>query len=160
MEKSEPLPSQTEQPAQRRKSPKWRVDVTLFILFVIVSAPGATGIPAHEWLSLIFIPVFVIHLLLNWTWIVKTTTGFFSKLGGERRFNYIWDWLLYFTMVIAIYSGLLISEVALPNLGISVEPNGYWATMHDISSGLLFVLIGVHLALHWKWIKDHLKSSK
>lgn len=138
---------------------KLRVDISLFILFVIVSAPMATGIPIHEWLSLVFIPVFLLHLLMNWTWIKKTTLNFFGHLGGERRFNYIWDWLLYFVMIVAIYSGLLISEVALPAMGFSIHPDGFWATMHDISSGLLFVLIGVHLALHWKWIRSTMKHG-
>ena len=107
---------------------KLLVDIAVFIVFAIVSAPQSTGIAIHEWLSIIFIAPIITHLLLNWNWIVKVTTRMFKKLPGETRFNYIWDFALFIMMVLVMVSGILVSESALPTLGIVVFIDPFWAT--------------------------------
>ena len=47
------------------------VDIVLLVSFMAVSAPHATGIPLHEWLSFAFVPVFIAHLVMNWDWIAR-----------------------------------------------------------------------------------------
>jgi hypothetical protein len=137
---------------------KLLVDIAVFIVFAIVSAPQSTGIAIHEWLSIIFIAPIITHLLLNWNWIVKVTTRMFKKLPGETRFNYIWDFALFIMMVLVMVSGILVSESALPTLGIVVFIDPFWATLHDMSANLLLLMMGVHLAMHWTWIVDAFKK--
>lgn len=150
-----------------RKTPRSKVklylDCLLLASFLLVSAPQATGIPIHEWISFAFIPIFMVHLLINWGWIVRVTLGLFRKLGGETRFNYFWNLLLYVVMTISVYSGVVVSEAALPGMGFKIEIDPFWSTLHNASSNLLFPLIGIHLALHWQWIvgaaRKHLFKS-
>ena len=128
------------------------LDIVLFISFVIVNMPQFTGIGLHEWLSFIFIPIILAHIVLDWQWIVSISKRFFSNLKGEIRFNYVLNFLLFFLMVAVIFSGILISEVALPFLGIPIVINAFWIGLHDASANLLMITVGIHLAMHWKWI--------
>jgi len=136
---------------------KLYVDIFLFIGFVLVNIPQATGIAIHEWVSFLFIIPLMVHILLDWKWIVSVTKRIFGKLPGEVRFNHIWDLLIFILMVLALFTGAIISEAALPALGIHITIDPFWSSMHDTSANLLMVLIGVHLAMHWGWIVSSIK---
>lgn len=133
-------------------------DVLLLVLFLIASAPMATGIAVHEWVSFVYLVPFVIHLLLHWDWLMAIPKRFFKKLSVQHRINVVLDVCLYALMIFVTLSGILISEAALPLLGIAIEPDGFWHTMHHNSSNLLFPLLGIHLALHWSWITNTTKK--
>jgi hypothetical protein len=137
---------------------KLLVDSGVFLLFVFIAAPESTGIAIHEWVSIIFVAPVLVHLLLNWNWIVKVTGRLFRKMPGETRFNYVWDFLLFIFMVIVMASGILISESALPAFGIIVSIDPFWAAVHDVSANLLLLMVGVHLAMHWTWILNAFKK--
>ena len=139
---------------------QWRVwiDLVFFIGMVLVLAPQATGIPVHEWASFLIIIPFFLHLIMDWKWIVSVTKRLFKRTKGEIRFNYVLDWLLFFLFVMATFTGVVISEAALPALGINMTIDPFWSSMHDLSANLLMVVIGIHLAMHWKWIVTNLKK--
>lgn len=128
------------------------LDLALILFVALVSAPQATGIALHEWLSLIIIVPVLFHLLFNWKWIVTVTRRVFKKTPGQTRFNLFLNWLLFFDMVLVSFSGIVISEAVLPQLGISIPINSYWAGLHDLTGNLFMVLMGIHLAMHWRWI--------
>lgn len=119
---------------------------------VLVLAPQATGIPIHEWISFVVIIPLFIHLIMDWKWIVNITKRLFKKVPADARFNYVLDWLLFFLFVVATFTGVLISEAALPALGITMVIDPFWSSLHDMSANLMTIVIGVHLAMHWKWI--------
>jgi hypothetical protein len=125
---------------------------------LLVLAPQATGIPVHEWASFLIIIPFFLHLILDWKWIVNITKRLFKRVKGETRFNYVLDWLLFVLFVMATFTGVVISEAALPTLGIPIAIDQFWSSMHDISANLLMVVIGIHLAMHWKWIVTNVKK--
>lgn len=128
------------------------VDIGIFLFFALVSAPQATGIAFHEWISFVFVVPIIVHVLLHWRWIVKVTSRLFKKLPAETRFNHLWDLLLFIDMVLVTFSGIVISEAALPALGIAVVVDPFWSAMHDITANLFLVMMGVHLAMHWSWL--------
>lgn len=132
-------------------------DIILFGAFVLANVPQATGIPFHEWISILFIVPILVHLLLDWNWVVSVTKRMFKRMPGEVRFNQIWDLLIFIMMVFVLFNGLIISEAALPALGIHITIDPFWSAMHDISANLLMILVGVHLAVHWKWIVNMFK---
>lgn len=136
---------------------KLYADIVLLIVFILTNIPQATGIAFHEWISIFFIIPLLIHILLDWQWVVNVTLRIFKKLPGEVRFNYVWDVLIYVMMVFVLFTGFLVSEAALPALGIPITIDPFWSSMHDASANLLMVLIGVHLAMHWSWIVNAVK---
>lgn len=128
------------------------VDLAIFVAFLVALDPHSTGMTIHEWLGIAFGAAIVTHLLLHWKWLVATTRRFFAKLPGRTRLNYLLNGLLFVAMTILIFSGLLISEEALPTLGISLQVDRAWRALHTLSSDAVLILVGLHIALHWKWI--------
>ena len=136
---------------------KLYVDIFLLISFILVNIPQATGIPFHEWASVLFIVPLLVHILLDWNWIVNITKRMFGRLPGEVRFNHIFDLIIFILMTLALMTGFVISEAALPAIGIQVTIDPFWSSMHDLTANLTMVLIGIHLAMHWKWVVSSCK---
>lgn len=133
------------------KTKLW-VDILIFIAFLIAMEPHSSGLAIHEWLTLAMLGTMIVHLLLSWDWIIETTRRFFGKLGLQNRINYILNWLLFIDGTLLMISGILISEVALPSLGIQLPTGFAWRRLHDMSANFALILLGLHTALHWNWI--------
>ena len=128
------------------------IDSVIFAAFLVAMAPRFSGIAIHEWLSIAFGAAIITHLLLHWQWIVQITRRLFGKVQGSARLNYLLNALLFIDMTIVIFTGLLISEAALPQLGITLARGFAWRRLHGLSADLAVFLSGLHIALHWQWI--------
>ncbi len=137
--------------ASQTKTKLW-LDVLIFVAFLVTMDPHSSGIPVHEWLSLAMVAVLTIHLLLSWDWIVEISSRFLGKVGCQNRVNYILNWLLFIDGTMIMISGIMISEAALPALGIQLPAGFAWRRLHDMSANLGLLLLGLHTALHWGWI--------
>jgi Domain of unknown function (DUF4405) len=84
--------------------------------------------------------------------VIRTTRKLTSRRGRDRV---IWlvDLALLIAMTLCVASGILISRVALPALGIFTVGNGFWWTrLHIITAEVTLGLVPVHVALSWRWI--------
>lgn len=142
---------------QNKTKVKLAIDVVIFVVFLIAMDPRSSGIAIHEWLTTAALAALTVHLLLNWDWIVRVTRRFIGKLNALSRINYILNWLLFIDGTVIMLSGFMISESLLPFLGISLPDNFAWRSLHDLSSNLFLVLLGLHTALHWNWIVETFK---
>src|SRR5215216_6222629 len=133
------------------------VDSAIFLAFLVAMAPHFSGIAVHEWLSIAFGAAIITHLLLHWQWIVEVTKRLFGKAQWSARINYILNTLLFIDITIIIFSGLMISNVALPALGIQLALGGSWRMLHTTAANLFLFLTGLHVALHWQWIANMFK---
>lgn len=128
------------------------LDTTMFGGFLLVTAPRLTGLAIHEWLSLALGATLITHLLLHWNWIVGVARRMFGSLGWGPRLSYLLNLLIFMTFTVVIFTGLLISEQALPLLGIMLAVDRGWTELHHTASNLSVILIGLHVGLHWRWI--------
>ena len=133
------------------------VDSAIFIAFLVAMAPRFSGLAIHEWLGIAFGAAIITHLLLHWQWLVEITKRFFGKAQWSARINYILNMLLFVDITIIIFTGLMISETALPQLGITLARSGGWRMLHTLSANLFVALVGLHIALHWHWIVTMVK---
>lgn len=131
---------------------KLLLDIALFAAFLITMDPRFSGLAIHEWLSIAAAATVIVHLLLSWEWIVNVTKRLFAKVGGGAKVNYVLNWLLFIDGILIMLSGFMISEAALPALGISLPMNFAWRRLHDMSANLALLIMGLHLAMHWNWI--------
>jgi hypothetical protein len=131
---------------------KLLIDLIAFIAFLISMDPHSTGIPIHEWLAVAMAGVIVVHLLLNWNWIVDVTSHLFVRSATGSRFNYILNWLSFIDGVLIMLSGIMISETVMPFFGVTIPEGFAWRSLHDTSANLFLIILGIHLALHWNWI--------
>ena len=80
------------------------------------------------------------------------TTRKLLRPGGREQFVWLVNLLLLLSMVLCIASGILISEVGLPELGITLRASSFWRRMHDTTATLTLILVPIHAALDWRWI--------
>ncbi len=133
------------------------VDIAIFLVFVVTMASRFSGLAIHEWLSIAFGVTIVVHLLLHWQWITRVTQRLFGKTTWESRINYVLNALLFVAMTIVIFTGIMISEFALPQLGIRLAENFAFRRLHTMSADATLFLVGLHVAMHWHWVVNAVK---
>jgi hypothetical protein len=143
-------------PRSQTKTKLW-IDIAIFVAFLIAMEPRSSGLPIHEWLTLSMVAAIIVHLLLSWDWIAQITRRFLGRVAGVSRLNYILNWLMFIDGILIMVSGIMISEAAMPALGISLPRNFAWRSLHDMSANFFLLLLGVHSALHWGWIVNAFK---
>src|ERR1700683_1444644 len=106
------------------------LDALLLVAYTLAYSLGFTGIATHEWLGIGLGVVLLVHLTLHWDWVIRTTRKLLRP-GGREQFVWLVNLLLLLSMVLCIASGILISEVGLPELGITLRASSFWRQMHD-----------------------------
>ncbi len=145
---------ETQKKTKSQTKTKLAIDVLIFIGFLIAVDPRSSGISVHEWLATSMIAALVVHLLLSWDWITQLTYRFIGKVNTQSRINYILNWLLFIDGAVIMLSGFMISESVLPFLGITLPRNFAWRSLHELSTNLFLALLGLHTAMHWRWVVD------
>lgn len=133
------------------------LDLTIFTAFLVAYNPRLTGNTIHEWLAVAFGAAIVTHLLFHWKWIANLTTEYFKKFFHRSRLNYVVDLLFFVAMAGSLFSGLMISKDVMSTLGIQLdEVSRSWKSIHTLTSDASLILLGIHLALHWKWLVSNI----
>lgn len=133
------------------------LDITILAAFLVVSDPALTGETIHEWFALAFGAAIVTHLLFHWNWLVTVTKQYFKKLFHQSRLNYVVNALFFIAVTSTILSGLMISKSVLAALGIQLGASQGWRAVHNLSADAALIMLGIHFALHGKWVLTHLK---
>jgi len=133
------------------------IDIIIFLAFLVAMEPNFSGVAVHEWLSLALAATIVVHLLLHWDWIITIGSQFFKKLWHTSRLKFVVDILLFISVVAIMISGIMISRVILPTLGVEIQSGMAWRVIHSTSADLSILLLGVHFALNWSWVWDKCK---
>jgi hypothetical protein len=136
--------------AARTRLDFW-LDAVLLLGYTLAYSYGFTGIGIHEWLGIGLGLVLLIHLTLHWDWVIRTTRKLLRPRGHDKV---IWlvNLALLFAMALCVASGILISEVALPYLGIHTLAGPFWTRLHILTAEVTLGLVPVHVALRWRWI--------
>ncbi|HLH30075.1 MAG TPA: hypothetical protein VKY31_02655, partial [Terriglobia bacterium] len=92
-------------------------DFAMLIALCLVESVRVAGIAFHEWLGISLIAAFLLHLLLSWNWVAAQTRQFLDQAATRDRINYVLNFGLFASTVITIFTGIAISEAALPAMG-------------------------------------------
>lgn len=133
-------------------------DVTVAVGTVLLLSERATGLALHEWLGVAGATALLTHLLLSFDWFAAVTKRFFQKQSWHVRINYLVSAVFFVAMTAVFYSGLMISRVVMPTLGIQLAGSFSWRAIHSASANLILLLTGMHLAINWKWVTVHILS--
>lgn len=133
----------------RRNLLKWCLDGILIFLFVLMFRKRVISMRFHEIGGLVLLGVIVLHIVLNYRFIFTVTKKIFCKaIPGKTKLGYVIDICLLILFVLIGVSGAMMSKVVF-----SFNGGSQWKTIHYTSSALTLVLIGIHVGLHWNYIK-------
>lgn len=125
------------------------LDVILAAVMILMYNAKVLTLSFHEIGGLILIGAFLIHICLSPKWIVSTTKKLFSKsLPARTRLLYIIDFLLLVCAAVIAVSGIMISKVVFR--GAEDRAMQAW---HYFAAALALALAGIHIGLHWEFIK-------
>lgn len=137
------------------KKIKMLVDTAMTVVFVMLMCNQITGIFAHEILGISVIVLFIIHQILNINYYKNILKGKYNKL----RIAYsIIDVLLLLMMLVMILSATFISRYTLTFLNLSNDLLG--RELHILSAYSIYMLIGLHIGLHYNSIAKLKKENK
>lgn len=132
------------------------LDLSMFAAFLAIANPHLTGNTIHEWLGIAMAGTVITHLLLNWEWIINVGKEFFKKFWHQSRLNFVVNTLFFIAMTGSLFTGLLISKSVMTTLGIQLDVSRGWKSIHTLMSDASVVLLGIHFALHLKWITTNI----
>jgi hypothetical protein len=142
-------------PAQWRLKLTFWLDVTLLVSVCILQTVSFTGLVLHEWLGLAMVGMVLAHLLLAWSWIASQSRRLFTLQSVRARINYLLNLTLFAGITAVIFSGILISQKAVPALtGTRAAPDmdWRWDWLHNQFSQAVVLFSGLHLAINWDWV--------
>lgn len=132
----------------------WVVDVSLLAVFLLAMNVPLTGLTVHEWLGIAIGAGLVAHLVQHGNWLATVTHRLRTATSLRNRLNYIMTGFLFISFVSIIVSGLVISEAAVPWLGIETSSSVFWLWLHLVSVNFVLSLTALHIALNWAWITN------
>jgi hypothetical protein len=133
-------------PAQhwRLKTTFW-LDMTLLVSVCVLQTVRFTGLVLHEWLGLAMVGMVLAHLLLSWSWIATQSRRLFARQSARERVNYLINLVFLGSVTAVIFSGILISQKAIPTLtGAKITPgmDWRWDSLHNEFSQAVILLAG------------------
>lgn len=128
------------------------LDTLLLLVALVLQVVRLTGLAVHEWLGLAIAVPLLVHLVLQWQWITVTWRRATTEKLRRARFNLLLNGLLFVVMTLAIVSGVLESRVASPGLAGAAARPALWSDIHSFLTNTLVALVGLHVALNWRWI--------
>jgi hypothetical protein len=130
---------------------RFLLDAVLLTTFVAAYRPTTTGMALHEWLGLAIVAPTLVHLTVNWDWLVRVATSTSRRLRATTRANLVVDIALFISTVTVTLSGFFVSTTLAGLVGLSPSPPFIWHTVHSMSADAFIALALLHTGLHWKW---------
>ena len=139
----------------------WRLRITfwldgaLLVSVCVLQTVSFTGLLLHEWLGLATVGMVLAHLLFAWGWIATQSRRVVAGQSARDRINYLLNLSLFAGVTAVIFSGVLISQNAIPMLtGTKAAPgmDWRWDVLHNRFSEAVVLLSGFHLAINWEWV--------
>ena len=131
---------------------KCTVDLSMTVLLPLLMAYSLVDEAAHEWLGMAMLVRFLLHNALNFKWLKNVRNGRYS---GFRVLQTVLAALILLTMLGSMMSGILMSRHVFGTVRFRA---GDWTqSVHLFCAYWGFVLMSLHLGLHWTMILGMLR---
>lgn len=134
---------------------KLAVDFLMTIFLLLLMGYQFWGETAHEWVGAGMFLLFIAHHILNGSWYKNLFKGRYSAV---RILTLCLDALLLIAMLAQMYSGIVMSRYVFDFLPVS---GGMLLArrLHILGSYWGFLLMSLHLGLHWNMILGMLRKA-
>lgn len=127
---------------------KMGIDFLMTGMLLLLMAYQITGQELHEWIGVGMLVLFLLHNMMNIRWYGNLLKGKYTLLRGMQLLINIGILSL---MLCLGFSGIVMSRHVFAELPIH-GPMATARTMHLSASYWGFVLMGIHLGVHWSMI--------
>ena len=127
---------------------KIAIDFVMTILLLLIMARQLTGDSAHEWLGAGMFVLWIVHHILNVKWHGNLFKGQYTSF---RTVQTVVNLLLFLSMLGSMVSAVILSREVFAFLSIS-GGIALARSMHIFCAFWGFVLMALHLGLHWNRI--------
>lgn len=135
---------------------KMTIDVAMTLALLFLMGYQFWGELAHEWVGAGMFALFILHHILNRSWYKVLGKGRYMPV---RVLQTVIDFAVLAAMLALMYSGLVLSRHVFAFLplegGMSLARR-----LHILGSSWGFVLMSVHLGLHWNMILGMARRAK
>ena len=129
------------------------VDVLMTILLLLLMSSQIMEQVTHEYIGFAMVAVVVVHQYLNRKWFTTILRG---RYGAVRTLSLIINVALVCGFTLSAVSGMMIAESFSSVIQESMTEPG--RTLHIASSYWSFVLMGLHVGMHWGMIAGRVKA--
>lgn len=128
-----------------KKKIKIVVDILMVVTLLLLMAYQLIGKAVHEWFGVSMFALFILHHILNSHW---NRNLFKGKYTAIRILQTILVILVLFSMLGSMFSGIILSRHIFTFIRIRGW-RSFARNLHMISAYWGFVLMSLHLGLHW-----------
>lgn len=130
------------------------VDIAMTVLLLIQMGYHMLDNRAHEWTGVALCALFLLHHVLNGGWHLRLFKG---KYSAQRILLTATNVLLTLCMIAIIASAIMVSRHVFSFLGLRMRSLGRQLHMPATMWG--FVLMGLHMGLHWNMILGQMRRT-
>ena len=130
------------------------IDLGMTILLPLLMAYSLIGETAHEWIGASMLILFIAHHILNYRWF---RTLFKGRYNPVRILNIAVNILLLIDILLQGISGIIMSRQVFAFLNIQ-QGASTARVIHLLGAYWGFVLMSVHIGLHWNAMLGHIKN--
>lgn len=132
------------------------IDIAMTMLLPILMAYSLVGETVHEWSGIAMFILFVAHHVLNKQWILNIAKG---KYNMVRTVNLLVNLVLLLVMFTLPVSGIIMSKHIFTFLKLPLSVS-LARTVHLLTSYWGFVLMSLHIGLHWNAMAHGMQVSR
>ena len=133
---------------------KITVDIIMTIMLLVQMAHHLIGELPHEWIGATMFVLFAVHHILNWSWVRNLRKGQYPAL---RILLVCINLLMSFSVIGLMISGVMMSRHVFAFLPI-YGGQDFARTLHHILAYWSFVLMSLHIGLHWGMIMSMVRK--
>lgn len=127
---------------------KIMTDLAMTIVLLLLMTYGLIGEAAHEWLGIAMFALFVLHHTLNCRW---SRNLLHRKKDARSILQTTLVILILLSMIGSMFSGIILSRYVFSG-GFLSGWQSFARNLHMISAYGGFVLMSLHLGIHWSMI--------
>lgn len=131
------------------------IDMIMTVLLLFLMARQLTGDFAHEWLGTAMFVLWIAHHILNRSWYIHLFKG---KYTPARILQTVTNFAVLLSMLGLMVSGIILSREVFAFLPIS-GGMALARSLHVLSAFWGFVLMALHLGLHWNMILGMVRKA-
>lgn len=130
------------------------IDAGMTVLLMLLMAFELVGRTAHEWIGVGMLALFIAHHVLNQSWWKNIARG---KYTAYRTLQTVLAIFVFLSMAGSMISGIMISREVFAFL--PIHSGSFARTLHMVSAYWGFVMMSLHLGLHWSMVMGMAKRA-